>query len=106
MRQYQPAGLTQPAQDFLDENAQVSNQCKHCGRHDGFESEVIGQTQGMFGHDVDGLPLKKYFLKDGRTAEEQVQHCEWSSGPIEFWQLVVSDGTIFKWNEKALRKLV
>lgn len=83
MRCSQPQGLTEAAEAFLKENALVKNCCEHCNRNDGYDNEVIGMT-GMF----DDVPLARYKLKDG-YAEEFVQYCVWSSGPMEWFGLRV-----------------
>jgi len=48
---------------------------------------------GMF----DDIPLYEYVLYDGRTARETVQVELWSSGPMIWTQLEVSDGNVFQW---------
>ncbi len=107
MRCTQPMGLAPVAVEFLKQNAVVFNGCEHCGRNDGYERKVIGQT-GMF----DEMDLHEYPLKDGRVAREFVQGEIWSSGPMIWTALEVGHwdqqgnryGTIeqFLWPESEI----
>lgn len=99
MRCSQPQGLPQEARDFLTANAIVKNHCVKCNRHDGYEAEKIGSV-GMF----DDVPVNKYKLKDGTFATEFVQHCIWSSGPMEWFGLHLEDGREFLWPEDELKE--
>lgn len=98
MRCSQPMGLTAEAEKFLKENAVKLNECPHCHRCDGYKREVI-DTCGMCG-DVD---LHRYTLLDGSTAYEFVQHCVWSSGPMEWFGLRTKN-TQFLWSEESLEQ--
>lgn len=49
-------------------------------------------------------PLHRHVLKDGRYADEFLQACPWSSGPVAFLGLKVSDGTEFLWTEEEIEK--
>ena len=101
MRCSQPYGLTKEAFDFLSKNALVVNQCQHCNRHDGFQTEVIG-NYGMF----DELELHLYKLQNDLTAKEVVQYESWSSGPMIWLCLHISDGRCFRWDEKEIESVV
>jgi len=48
--------------------------------------------------------LRRYDLTDGRTADEFVQEEIWSSGPMVWLGLKVSDGTMFKHPEEDIRE--
>jgi len=97
MRCSQPLGLPSSADAFLAANVKQRNPCSHCGRHDGYASKQIGEY-GMF----DELPLFEYELKDGRTAQEWIQYEFWSSGPMTWLELRVSDGTAFRWTKEEM----
>lgn len=99
MRQSQPQYLSTEANTFLNENAICTDKCEKCHRHSGFEFTVIGKY-GMF----DELSLKRYKLKDGRTASEFEQAEIWSSGPMIWLGLRTSDGIEFKWDEEDIRE--
>jgi len=92
MRCTQPMGLPPEAYAFLLDNTVRRNVCPTCNRDDGPVCEVIGST-GMF----DDLPLHQYTLTDGRTATEFVQAEVWSSGPMIWLALDLSDGTKIEW---------
>jgi hypothetical protein len=49
-------------------------------------------------------PLHRHQLKDGRTADEFLQAISWSSGPMFFLGLRVSDGTEFAWSEEEIEQ--
>ena len=99
MRCTQDYGLSGKAVEFLYDEAKRLDQCAACGRYDGFESEDIGDY-GMFGE----LQYQRYHLEDGRTAEEFGQHCVWSSGPMIWLGLRVSDGTELLWDEEDMEE--
>jgi hypothetical protein len=90
-------GLPTEAVTLLAEQTLRANPCEHCDRDDGPVSKVVGHV-GMF----DDLPLHEYELKDGRTAKEVVQHEVWSSGPMIWLALELSDGTSILWDEKDI----
>jgi hypothetical protein len=46
--------------------------------------------------------LYRHALKDGRTADEFLQVAPWSSGPMFFIGLKVSDGVEFIWTEEEI----
>jgi len=50
----------------------------------------------------DDLEILEYELCDGRTATEFVQEENWSSGPMIWMGLRVSDGTEFRWSEEEI----
>jgi hypothetical protein len=99
MRCTQPQGLPIEAKAFLSDNAERLNLCIHCGRDSGFVSREIGKT-GMY----EDLPLFEYTLKNGKTAKEEVQSEIWSSGPMIWLKLIVSDGQVFEWNKEDIRE--
>jgi hypothetical protein len=90
-------GLPDEAVTFLAANAVRANPCSHCDRDDGPVSKVVGHV-GMF----DDLALREYELTDGRTAKEFVQEEIWSSGPMIWVALELSDGTRIEWDPKHL----
>ena len=86
-------GLPAEANAFLATHSKRKNVCAHCARDDGPVRERIGRV-GMF----EDLSLFEYELQDGRTAKEVVQQEIWSSGPMIWLQLEISDGTTLAWN--------
>jgi len=94
MRMDQFAGLTKDASKFLTDNEVESTICNHCKRPFPRKLELIGTYIGMF---MSEYPLHRHVLKDGKTADEFLQCAPWSSGPIHFLGLRVSDGTEFLW---------
>ena len=99
MRCTQPMGLPTEATQFLQKHAMRDNPCWHCDRDDGPVSRVLARV-GL-GED---LPLHEYELKDGRTAKEIVQHEVWSSGPMIWLSLEISDGTMIEWDPKNIEE--
>lgn len=104
MRCSQPQGLPKEAQEFLSQRAKRKNFCPHCQRDDGYESIEIGHV-GMF----EDVPLNRYVLLKG-YAEEFVQHCVWSSGPMEWFGLKVynDDGKLLDticWDQAEIDKV-
>jgi hypothetical protein len=53
----------------------------------------------MFGTEYS---LIRYYLPDGRTADEFLQADPWSSGPCFFLGLRVSDGQEFLWPQEDI----
>lgn len=92
-------GSAPEAIGFLRNHGQLRDRCPHCNRHSGYMSRIIG-TAGMF----DDLNLLEYQLDDGRTAKEVIQTEIWSSGPMIWLQLEVSDGTVFSWADDAIQE--
>jgi hypothetical protein len=90
-------GLPPSALAFLRENTPRKDPCPYCGRDNGLTRREIGFF-GMF----DEIPLNEYTLRDGRTAREVIQHEIWSSGPMTWLKLVVSDGTEFAWEASQI----
>lgn len=98
MRCSQPHGLPGKAEEFLAQKAFRMNCCPICKRDDGYKKEAIG-TYGM----SDEITLYRYFLVDGSTADEYVQHTVWSSGPM-IWLGLAWMGVAFEWTEKELEE--
>lgn len=99
MRCTQPMGLPSEAIDFLVKNAVRNNLCPTCQRHSGYcISEIDGGEYGMFNEEC----RLRYDLINGRTAEEFVQDTIWSSGPMIWLGLRVSDGTVFQHPEEDI----
>lgn len=105
IRMTQMQGLPKVAQEFLDVHAERVDVCPHCNRDSGPLREEIGRT-GMFNE----YELYRYKLKPSaeqgsvvtRTADEVVQYEYWSSGPMIWLKLVVSDGTVFEWAKDVI----
>lgn len=93
MRCTQPMGLPAQAEVFLAQKTKRRNPCTHCDRDDGPVKKEVASV-GMY----DDLPLYQYELKDGGTATEFVQKEEWSSGPMIWVALRLSDGTTIEWD--------
>lgn len=90
-------GLPESAVAFLHKNAKRLHPCEHCNRDSGPVCREIGRT-GMF----DDLEILEYELNDGRSATEFVQEEIWSSGPMIWMGLRISDGTEFRWSEEEI----
>ncbi len=60
---------------------------------------TIGHYVGMFDNEY---PLVRYILRDGRAADEFLQTASWSSGPMFFLGLRVSDGTEYVWTQEEI----
>lgn len=97
MRMDQPQGLPRSAVEFLREYEVPPPYCDCCGRPFARDITEIGTYEGFDEHG-----LYRYKLKDGRTADEFLQASHWSSGPMFFVGLKVSDGTIFKWGDDEI----
>lgn len=98
-RSDQYIGMTEAATKFLQENEVVEEPCPHCQRPYPVIRKEIATYSGMFGEDYS---LYRHELKDGRTADEFLQAEPWSSGPMFFIGLKVSDGTEFLWPDKEI----
>jgi hypothetical protein len=105
MRMYQHHGLTQVAEDYLDEHVAMVPKlvCPECGA-------AVTETRKIFGEEQvdvfygDGPILHTYEGKNGRIIKEVVQAISWSSGPCGFLCLELEDGTkIGEWSEEAIR---
>jgi len=90
IREDQFVGFTPAADAFLAEHEVPPEVCPHCERPFPRNLEVIGHFHGMFETEY---PLHRRVLKGGRTADEFLQAAPWSSGPVHFLGLRVSDGT-------------
>lgn len=97
IRKTQWIGLSAEAGKFLEENAVKVEKnivlCPHCGEKVSscmMDDEIAEgrKTYGMFEEEI---PLSTTRLKDGRFAREIVQAEPWSSGPVIFTCLWVSN---------------
>lgn len=95
MRCDQFPGLPKHALEFLEE---WRKRCGCCGQF--LPSPLtVGHYVGMF---EDEYSLTQYCLRDGRTADEFLQAEPWSSGPMFFLGLKVSDGQEFLWTQEDI----
>jgi len=102
MRCDQPQGLPVAAEVFLAEHEVEADCCRTCKRPFPRAWEVVGQYEGFDTHN-----LYRHQLKDGRTADEFLQATPWSSGPMFFLGLRVSEtGTEFAWTEKEMDRVI
>jgi len=99
MRCDQPQGLPPAADAFLAEFEVPPVCCETCKRPFPRQLEVVGEYTGF-----NDYPLHRHQLKDGRTADEFLQAVPWSSGPMFFLGLRVSDGTEFAWSEEEIEQ--
>ena len=99
MRCTQPQGLSMGTEVFLRENAKHHDSCPTCGHSRGMIREQHDKYYGMFDEE---FPLWQYTLKDGRTAKEYKQDEVWSSGPMIYLGLELSDGTKMEWSREEL----
>ncbi len=99
MRCTQLMGLPPAAKAYLEEYREWADTlCPHCARV--IDREMVpakvyksARSTGMFD---DGPELVEYKLRGGLTAREEVQYVEWSSGPMIYLRLVVSNGRVFE----------
>jgi hypothetical protein len=97
----QHAGHCPAAQAFLEQNEVQPKICLHCKRPLPYKRKQVDTFFGMFDEEY---PLWQRELKDGRTADEFLQAAPWSSGPVHFLGLQVSDGTVFEWTEEEMEE--
>lgn len=102
IREDQFMGFTDEARAFLEEYEVPQETCEFCLRPFPRKLEEIDHYFGMFDTKY---PLFRHVLKDGRTADGFLQAAPWSSGPVLFLGLRVSDGTEFLWTEKEMDEL-
>ena len=100
-RSDQIVGITKEARDFIEKNQAVPEPCSKCKRPFSPNSKTCGIFTGMFGHEY---PLFEYELKNGKIAQKKVQADPWSSGPVFFIKLVVSDEKEYMWTEEEMQK--
>jgi len=109
MRCTQIIGLTEKAQQYINENVQQvpSNPCPHCGKptQTRMAQNVYASAAdtGMFD---DGPELHEYILCSGKKVKEIVQAVEWFSGPCIF--LCLEDESkvkLFEWSEKEIQNV-
>jgi len=99
MRCDQPLGLPPTAEDFLRVYEYIDC-CPTCKRPIP-QLEIIGKYSGFNSH-----PLYRHPLRDGRWADEVLQANPWSSGPVFFLSLQVSDGQQFCWSEDEIAERI
>lgn len=102
IREDQFMGLPPAADAFLKEHEVPEVCCPSCARPFPRNYEQVGEYHGMF---ETAYPLHRHVLKDGRTADEFLQAAPWSSGPVHFLGLRVSDGTEFTWTDDEIDEL-
>lgn len=103
IREDQFAGLSEEAIQFLGEYEVPDVCCPTCKRAFPRNYETVDVFYGMFDNEY---PLHRHVLKDGRTADEFLQAALWSSGPVHFLGLRVSDGTEFLWTDEAIEEFI
>lgn len=99
MRCDQYIGLTTEAQEFLSEHEITPEPCSCCKRPFPPKLEQICTYRGINNTEY---PLNRHFLMGGRYADEFLQADPWSSGPMFFIGLRVSDGQEFSWSEEEI----
>ncbi len=102
MRMDQFPGLPSAALKFLGENQRPPATCETCGHTIGPPYlKSIGTYGGMFGG---RYQLFRYPLENDKTADEFLQLVPWSSGPVHFLGLRLSDGRKFLWSETEVKE--
>ena len=101
MRCDQSWGLCPNAEVFLEKNELPIEKCPCCRRDFPKKLETIGHYEGMFEQEY---PLHRHTLKDGRFADEFLQADPWSSGPVAFLGLRVSDGSEILWTDDEIEE--
>jgi len=107
MRCYQHIGLNRKADEFLSENVERIPDiiCPHCKELISTKLNILNtKHEDMFYGD--GPDLRTFKLKDGRECKEIVQDAPWSSGPMGFLCLEISNKKRFEWklNKKLCGK--
>ena len=102
MRMDQFAGLCPAAEKFLEEHRRLPNVCKTCGHVIGGQYiKQIGTYSGGF---YTGYPLYRHLLKNDKFADEFLQTSPWSSGPVHFLGLKLSNRIGFVWTDKEIEE--
>jgi len=104
MRMFQMMGLTSETEKYIDENCMKvgCNPCPHCGQHTSERLLILGveYIDSFYG---DGPNLHTYRLKQGGLVKEIIQAEIWSSGPVCFLCLELTDGTrIGEWSKEEI----
>ena len=107
-------GLKTEAHKWVEENCEKEgvDKCPHCGKmtKQMLRSDTVGQSKhGMFD---DGPELDRYYGKGsykGWVVEEVDDKCEWSSGPVIFLCLELTDPSgvkarMFEWSPSEIEK--
>jgi len=102
---YQGRGLTEAAQEFLDENVVrvEGDKCPRCDEvlNTKMSSNIYEEVDAFYGC---GPRLLEYDLDDGRIAREVVQAMPWSSGPVCFKCLEIDGEKCFEWSQEEIDK--
>ncbi len=98
-RSDQPIGITSEARNWLKNNEIRGEVCPTCWHPHPVSLEKIGTYSGY-----NEYSLYRHKLTNGHYADEFLQCTPWSSGPVFFLGLRVSDGTEFTWTEDEIEK--
>lgn len=101
-RSDQHIGLTKEAINFLKDYEIKPRVCSECGRPHYVKLEKIDTFSGMFDTEYS---LHRHYLIDDLYADEFLQCSPWSSGPMFFIGLKVSDGRKFLWTEDEIEEM-
>ncbi len=99
-RSDQNAGLTSEARNWLKDYAVKPKICPECGHPEPLLLEKIGTYSGF-----NEYPLYRHQLVNGYFADEFLQCTPWSSGPMLFLGLRVSDGIEFTWTDDEIEEM-
>ena len=98
-RSDQPIGITSEARNWLKDYAIKPEICPECGHQEPLILEKIGTYSGF-----NEYSLYRHKLTNGHYADEFLQCTPWSSGPVFFLGLRVSDGTEFTWTGEEIER--
>ena len=102
-RSDQHIGLTNEAVSFLKKYEITPKVCSKCKRPHTLKLKIIGTYSGMFTNEY---PLHRHHLIDGLHVDEFLQAAPWSSGPVFFIGLKVSDGRKFIWTDEEIERML
>ncbi len=101
-RSDQHMGMSSKAIYFLEKYEIKPKVCAVCNRPHYLKLEEISSFSGMF---TDEYPLHRHQLIDGLHADEYLQCSPWSSGPMFFIGLKISDGRKFTWTNEEVEEM-
>ncbi len=113
-RSTQVVGLKPGARPWLEENCEKEeyDRCPHCSAFTKSKFRTTQYARSPHGMFDDGPELDQYFgigRYDGWIIREIDQHCEWSSGPVIFLCLELTNpqgntSKLFEWSDVEIHQ--